>query len=261
MGCTRCTGSAAGWDCWIGAAGGPAAGGVRLREREEREEREKRGESEEEEVAGVERALPSCGGHGLSASLLLSNGCVELPVPAAAQAPKPENGSRAGVMAVFRRYGRFMGRSLTPDRPAPPIGRPAMAQRVKVLAVPVLRRSWCWHAWAESAPDAAASLPDWRKAATLPEKLSLLQQTVTGKVAGVRLGGGGVPPWDVWLCGHLTSQLARPSFPRGKPQASPPSWSTRPPGPPGPQPQPHRPATPGQLGVVGSTRAPSRPPA
>jgi hypothetical protein len=61
-----------------------------------------------------------------------------------------------------------------------------MAQQppVKIVAFPIFRRYWIYHAWQEPAALAAAtsSQKDWRKGANLEEKLSLLGNQISSKV-------------------------------------------------------------------------------
>ena len=57
-----------------------------------------------------------------------------------------------------------------------------MSQQVKILAFPIFRRYWLYHAWQDSSSIAAtaSSVKDWRKGVNLEERLSLLgQQTST----------------------------------------------------------------------------------
>lgn len=55
---------------------------------------------------------------------------------------------------------------------------------MKILAFPIFRRYWLYHAWEEPAAAAAAakSIRNWRKGANLEEKLDLLSQQVSAKV-------------------------------------------------------------------------------
>ena len=49
---------------------------------------------------------------------------------------------------------------------------------MKVVVVPVYRKHWLYHAWAEAAPQASrqADSIDWRKGATLGDKVQLLRK-------------------------------------------------------------------------------------
>lgn len=56
--------------------------------------------------------------------------------------------------------------------------------RVKVVVVPVYRKHWLYHAWTEAMPQAsqAESTIDWRKGATLGDKVQLLKKNLDYKV-------------------------------------------------------------------------------
>ena len=56
---------------------------------------------------------------------------------------------------------------------------------VKILAFPIFRRYWLYHAWSDAAAEAAqsAAIKDWRKGINLEEKLSLLGTQASAKVA------------------------------------------------------------------------------
>ena len=56
---------------------------------------------------------------------------------------------------------------------------------VKILAFPIFRRYWLYHAWEEpgAAAAAAKSIKDWRKGVNLEEKLDLLGQQASAKVS------------------------------------------------------------------------------
>ena len=53
-----------------------------------------------------------------------------------------------------------------------------MSQQVKILAFPIFRRYWLYHAWQDpsSLAVAASTVKDWRKGVNLEERLSLLGQ-------------------------------------------------------------------------------------
>jgi hypothetical protein len=56
-----------------------------------------------------------------------------------------------------------------------------MSQQVKILAFPIFRRYWLYHAWQDSSSLAAtaSTVKDWRKGVNLEERLSLLGQQVS----------------------------------------------------------------------------------
>ena len=60
---------------------------------------------------------------------------------------------------------------------------------VKILAFPIFRRYWLYHAWSDAAAEAAqsAAIKDWRKGINLEEKLSLLGTQASAKVLATRL--------------------------------------------------------------------------
>ncbi|BDA42909.1 hypothetical protein COCOBI_03-8020 [Coccomyxa sp. Obi] len=55
---------------------------------------------------------------------------------------------------------------------------------IKILAFPIFRRYWLYHAWEEpgAAAAAAKSIKSWRKGANLEEKLDLLGQQASAKI-------------------------------------------------------------------------------
>ena len=54
----------------------------------------------------------------------------------------------------------------------------------KILAFPIFRRYWLYHAWEEPGAAAAAAklIKSWRKGANLEEKLDLLGKQASAKV-------------------------------------------------------------------------------
>ena len=54
-----------------------------------------------------------------------------------------------------------------------------MSNHVKILALPIFRRYWLYHAWHDpEAATVARAVKDWRKGMNLEEKMQLLSEKI-----------------------------------------------------------------------------------